>query len=145
MTTGTIPSNLSHFRDRPQDRNWRRRWFEISVYLVLSIIMPPVLGGLFLWLWTNTTLGITLGAYLAISASLLWLERTAWWFLIRVRAGRLFVTLDEFRGQYVVYGPGLHASLLYEKREADGNISLEEVAESFQFDLPIAEIGRAHV
>lgn len=128
--------------ERPTDsetnRDWVPRILNVVVFSVLILAIPTTLVGLWGWILDNSTTGCLAGftvggialAYIAPKRLLIYNQEWCG-----------YVTQDLSGGGMVPYGPGLHASYLWEQRNADGNYSLKVKSRPFDVDIVTSTAG----
>lgn len=118
----------------------------LSILSITTLFVGKITNDWFSLWWLGFFIGLAIAAMTIAST----LPR----FIVQVGAMRAFVTIDQLRTffgsysdkemrrtqdgdtkAYVVYGPGFHISYPWESREANRNVPLEEVSESFSVDV----------
>lgn len=119
-------------RDSETERDWKVRWIVFAVCVALTLLIPyevfhyvgqvldhPVIGG-----FIGAGIGVALLGFL--------MPRL----LVYVPEWSAYVTQNPFGGAMIGYGPGTHASLPWEQRNARGNFWLGVITKVFTLTIP---------
>lgn len=128
-------SQIPHQASQDTPDLYRNRWTRRANLLASTVIsfgLPMALCGMFGAIWGGGEIGSLIGFALGgVLAGIILPRRVA----LYGREWTATVTQNIWTGKMVVYGPGLHASLLWEERAQEGNYSLKPVNKSLSVPL----------
>lgn len=139
--TGAERNKITHplDSDLPRNRKSRVLWFVGTMITIFTFFTNLGLQvGQELFTGTMTTISTTVGAGIGVMLSYIAAEA---FFFIRNNTTGMFLTQDMWRSVRglddvnVPYGPGFHIKYFWELRLAENNISLEEAADDFEFEV----------